>query len=132
MATLTKLGIPTILGQAFDAAVDAVNADTGVISTGATASSSTPVMDGVGAAGIATTYAHGDHVHPSDTTRAVDTAVIHKTGAEEITGIKTFDAMPVLPIPGPYANDSAAATGGVAIGNLYFITTTGVVVVRMA
>jgi hypothetical protein len=33
-------------------------------------SSSTPGMDGVGAAGSATVYSRGDHVHPSDTTKA--------------------------------------------------------------
>lgn len=34
------------------------------------ASSSTPAMDGTGAAGTAATYARGDHVHPTDTSRA--------------------------------------------------------------
>jgi len=33
-------------------------------------SSATPAMDGTGAAGSATTYSRGDHVHPTDTTRA--------------------------------------------------------------
>ena len=33
------------------------------------ASSSTPQMDGVGAAGDATAYARGNHVHPTDTSR---------------------------------------------------------------
>ena len=30
----------------------------------------TPVMDGTAAAGVATTYARGDHVHPTDASRA--------------------------------------------------------------
>lgn len=34
-----------------------------------TPSSSTPVMDGTGAAGTADTFARGDHVHPTDTSR---------------------------------------------------------------
>ena len=34
------------------------------------ASSSTPVMDGTATAGALTTYARGDHVHPTDTSRA--------------------------------------------------------------
>ena len=34
------------------------------------ASGTTPQMDGSGAAGTATTYARGDHVHPTDTSRA--------------------------------------------------------------
>jgi hypothetical protein len=33
-------------------------------------SSVTPNMDGTGSAGIATAYARGDHIHPSDTSRA--------------------------------------------------------------
>lgn len=37
------------------------------------ASTSTPVMDGVGSAGSATSWAKGDHVHPSDTSRAAAT-----------------------------------------------------------
>ena len=35
----------------------------------ATASSTTPVMDGAAAVGTGTTYARADHVHPSDTSR---------------------------------------------------------------
>ncbi len=34
------------------------------------ASGTTPAMDGTGAAGSATVYARGDHVHPTDTSRA--------------------------------------------------------------
>jgi hypothetical protein len=41
-----------------------------ITATGLTPSSTTPAMDGVGAAGSATTYSRGDHVHPSDTSRA--------------------------------------------------------------
>lgn len=42
--------------------------DTGSLGTVAP-SSSTPLMDGVGAAGSSTDYARGDHVHPSDTSK---------------------------------------------------------------
>ena len=38
-------------------------------------SSSTPLMDGAGAAGSATAWARGDHVHPTDTTRAAVSAI---------------------------------------------------------
>lgn len=41
-------------------------------------SSDTPLMDGTGAAGTATTYARGDHRHPVDTSRMAATA----TGAD--------------------------------------------------
>lgn len=44
------------------------------------ASTATPQMDGTGAAGSASTYAKGDHVHPSDTSReARVTTVSHGT-----------------------------------------------------
>lgn len=36
---------------------------------GATASTSTPLMDGTAATGTSTAFARGDHVHPSDTTK---------------------------------------------------------------
>lgn len=36
----------------------------------------------------------------------------------------------LLKIPGPYANDAAAAAAGVAIGSAYYLTT-GAVVVRL-
>jgi hypothetical protein len=34
------------------------------------ASTTLPLMDGTAAAGVATTYSRGDHVHPTDTSRA--------------------------------------------------------------
>ena len=36
-----------------------------------------------------------------------------------------------LPTPGPYANDTAAATAGVGVGNAYY-QASGVVVVRLS
>jgi len=36
---------------------------------GATASTSTPLMDGTAAVGTSTAFARGDHVHPSDTSK---------------------------------------------------------------
>lgn len=41
------------------------------------ASSSTPAMDSTGAAGTSSSYARGDHVHPSDTSRMLATATLH-------------------------------------------------------
>lgn len=40
-----------------------------------TASSTTPAMDGTAATGSETTFARGDHVHPTDTSRAATTVV---------------------------------------------------------
>lgn len=46
--------------------------DSGYITSSAvpSASTSTPAMDGTGAAGSSSAYARGDHVHPTDTSRA--------------------------------------------------------------
>ena len=48
-----------------------------------TPSDATPQMDGAGAAGTATTFARGDHQHPTDTSRAADNAVVHLTGNQQ-------------------------------------------------
>ena len=63
------------------APVTSVNNQTGAVSlTIPSASTATPQMDGTGAAGSASTYAKGDHVHPTDTTReARVTTVNHGT-----------------------------------------------------
>lgn len=49
-----------------------------------------PKMDGVAAVGTSSSVARQDHVHPTDTSRAADADVIHKTGNETIDGVKTF------------------------------------------
>lgn len=54
---------------------------------GGTASSTNPVMDGVAAVGSSTSYAKGDHVHPSDTSRA-------PTASPTFTGTVTLAADP--------------------------------------
>ena len=55
-------------------------------------SSTTPAMDGTGSAGSASSYSRGDHVHPTDTSRAADNAVVKLTGDQDIGGNKTFRA----------------------------------------
>lgn len=50
-----------------------------------------PLMDGTAAVGLSVDYAREDHVHPTDTSRAADNAVVHKTGNESISGEKTFN-----------------------------------------
>ena len=106
--------------------------DLTVNATNATASDTNPVMDGAAAPGINAQYSRRDHVHPSDTSRAADNAVVKLTGNQTIAGIKTLSSAPLFPTPGPFANDAAAAIGGVAIGHQYYVTTTGVVQVRLA
>ena len=55
-----------------------------------TASDTTPVMDGVGAAGSATTFSRADHVHPSDTTKFAVTGDERTVTAEDSGGTKTY------------------------------------------
>jgi hypothetical protein len=59
---------------------------------GSLLSSATPLVDGTAAAGNSAIPARDNHVHPTDTTRAQDTLVVHLAGNESITGIKTFTA----------------------------------------
>lgn len=49
--------------------ISALNTGKAESSAVPTASTSTPNMDGTGSAGSGTTYARGNHVHPTDTTR---------------------------------------------------------------
>lgn len=53
------------------------------------ATTTTPKMDGTAAVGSETKWAKGDHVHPTDTSRAADDAVIHNSGNESFSGEKT-------------------------------------------
>lgn len=57
----------------------------------------TPSMDGAGAAGTAAFVARGDHVHPSDTSRAP-------------LASPTFTGDPKAPTPSPGDNDTSIAT----------------------
>ena len=68
------------------------------------ASSTSPLMDGTAAVGTSTKYAREDHVHPSDSSKANDSAVVHKTGNETIAGYKTF------------SNDVTIEDGNILIG----------------
>lgn len=53
-------------------------------------SNTNPLMDGTVAQGTSTLVARQDHVHPTDTSRAADSLVVHLSGTETITGQKTF------------------------------------------
>ena len=74
------------------------------------ASSTTPVMDGVGAIGALTTFAKADHIHPSDTTRQ---ATI--TGAPG-TWPATWAWGSLSGVPS-IANTVNGVTGAVVLGN---------------
>ena len=58
----------------------------------ANSTSATISSNGTQAAGTSGLYARADHVHPTDTSRAQDSLVVHLSGTETITGAKTFNA----------------------------------------
>lgn len=62
----------------------------------AVAATATPLSDGTAAVGTSTKYAREDHVHPSDSSKANDSSVVHKTGNETIAGNKNFTGSTTL------------------------------------
>ena len=48
------------------------------------------------------------------------------------TAITKASLLTALGVPGPFVNDAAAATGGIAVGGLYYVTTTLKLQVRVA
>ena len=68
---------------------------------GATASATTPQMDGTAAAGTETAFARGDHIHPTDTSRLAtsgDTSntTVAFTEAAQKTAVATGEKLSVL------------------------------------
>lgn len=61
----------------------------GVIPSVPSASTTTPAMDGTASAGSSTSFARGDHVHPTDTSRATATSV-PASAAVGSNGLITF------------------------------------------
>ena len=61
---------PTIPSKTSDLTNDSGFITAEQVPEGATASSTTPLMDGTAAVGTETAFARGDHVHPTDTSRA--------------------------------------------------------------
>jgi hypothetical protein len=68
-----------------------------VLANGTTLSNATPIVDGTAAAGVATTAARADHVHPTDTSRAA-------------LASPTFTGDPKAPTPTVGDNDTSIAT----------------------
>ncbi len=74
------------------------------------ASSTTPVMDGVGTIGALTTFAKADHIHPSDTTR--QSTITGAPGAWPTTWAwASLSGVPSI------ANTVNGVTGAVVLGN---------------
>lgn len=87
-------GTPTAPTQAVDLASTALATCQFVINQ---AASATPIMDGTAAVGTSTRFARGDHVHPTDTSRAALTS-------------PTFTGVPAAPTASPGTNTTQIAT----------------------
>jgi hypothetical protein len=74
------------------------------------ASLETPLMDGVPQLGTEGKFSDGLHRHPTDTTRADDSLVVHLAGTETITGDKTFSGSSVFDGTAEF-NDDLTANG---------------------
>lgn len=66
----------------------------------APASSTTPAIDGTASAGTENAFARGDHVHPTDTSRAAANNVVALDSEQTITGPKTFAGEVGMVYPG--------------------------------
>ena len=100
---LTLSGIPSVTnGAATKGYVD------GAVPT---PSSTTPAMDGTGAAGSSALYARGDHVHPTDSTRAP-------------LASPTFTGTPAAPTPATADNSTTIATTAFVKAQSYITTIT--------
>lgn len=73
------LNKPTIPSKTSDLTNDSGFITKDQVPEGAVASNTTPKMDGTAAVGVETAFARGDHVHPSDTSKANTADVYAKT-----------------------------------------------------
>ena len=82
MTARSNLGLGSAATQSsssFDPAGAAATAQANAVAAAPVASSSPPNMDGAAAAGSSAAYSRGDHVHPTDTSRAAANGVIIPT-----------------------------------------------------
>ena len=85
--------VELVAGSNITLTPDATNDKITIAAAGVTPASASPLVNGTAAVGTSAKYAREDHVHPTDTSRAADNAVVHLTGDETIAGNKTFSNM---------------------------------------
>jgi hypothetical protein len=109
----------TVNGNLF-AATPAVDTNSTRVATTAyyvgQASSTSPVMNGTATVGTSLRWSRADHVHPSDTSRAADSAVVHLAGSETITGFKNLSGGGQTITPAVDNNTQNLATTAFVLG----------------
>lgn len=90
--TAEILNKPTIPSKTSDLTNDSGFITQEQVPEGAVASNTTPKMDGTAAVGVETAFARGDHVHPSDTSKANIADVYAKTEVDNKVDAKADSA----------------------------------------
>ena len=75
---------------------------------------STPLMNGTASVGVSYRYAHGDHVHPTDTTRAAVSDVLTKTNTTSYTPTANYH-----PATKKYVDDSIPESNVLLVNMTY-------------
>ena len=130
---ITDAGVTSFNGDTgaitYTAPVTSVNGNTGAVTISVpTASSTTPAMDGTAAVGSETTFARGDHVHPTDTSRAATSTVTTQAsiGSDGLITYKNSGNTSLYTVQLPLFDGSSGASsldflplgGGTITGNL--------------
>lgn len=91
---------------------------------GATASATTPKMDGTGSVGTEKTFARGDHVHPKDTSKADKASTLAGYGITDAYTKTEIDAKMTSAVhyKGTKTDYSALPTSGNQTGDMWNIT----------
>ena len=111
------LNKPTIPSKTSDLTNDSGFITEDQVPEGAVASNTTPKMDGTAAVGVETAFARGDHVHPSDTSKANTADVYAKTESYSKTEINEKGFLVARDIANKA--DKATTLAGYSIADAY-------------
>lgn len=123
-AVQTSLGRADSAYQKPSGGIPASDLASGVIPTVPSVSSSAPAMDGTASAGSSAAYARGDHVHPSDTSKADKTLRVAMT-ASDITPSLDPNKLYVFPEMASLAPTLNAPSDNSIVNEYHFMFTSG-------